>query len=131
MKIISGRNHDVSATVPVTEIGTENQGQMSTPLPGSNTKSYTDQDSIEDIDVPANAETVVLSGRVETSDAFGIGGVTVTVSTIGGVNGAPNAIFTASTTTDNSGKYSITVLKGYNYRIDFDPPSDTDSGLPF
>jgi hypothetical protein len=129
MKIISGRDHDVSATVPVTEIGTDNQGQISAPLPGSNTKSYTDEDSIQDIQLPEAPETVVLSGRVETSDQFAVSGVTVTVTTIGGVNGAPNAVYTASTVTGDTGRYSITVLKGYNYRIEFDPPADT--GLPF
>jgi hypothetical protein len=131
MKIISGRDHDVSATVPVTEIGTDNQGLMSAPLPGSNTRSYTDQDSVQDLEIPENAETVVLSGRVETANAAAISGVTVTVSTIGGVNGASDAIYTASTVTNETGRYSITVLKGYNYRIDFDPPIDTNSGFPF
>jgi len=131
MKIISGRNYDVAASVPVTEIGKEDEGSMISPLFGSNTRSYTDSQSTQDIQLPAIPDTVTLSGKVTGPDGNPVEGVMVSATTVGGVNSAGNAMFSAGTVTDAQGNYSLTVLKGISYRIDFDPPIDFMSGFPF
>jgi hypothetical protein len=131
MTIQKETSYDVAASVPATDVATENPGYVSSPLPGTNRMSFSQDQNTLDISVPAFPPVVTLSGTVTDPTGASVSGATVTATTTGGLTAAPNASFSASAITDASGNYSLHVLTGLNYTVVVEPPSAPSSGSPF
>lgn len=127
--VARGRVYDFFAGVPATRIGLEDEGGVLAPLFGNLRRSF-NANGTQDLPVPDFPAQVVLSGTVTGPTGLPLAGATVTASTWGGLDGAPDASFSASTETDAQGRYSLAVLKGVNYTIDVDPPAPTGGGFP-
>jgi hypothetical protein len=84
---------------------------MSLNLSGSMTQDFT---------VPSVPSTSTISGRVTDSSSNGVVNVVITATTQS-ITGTSNAQFSAFTTTDSSGNYSLTVLNGSNYTVTYMP----------
>ncbi len=123
--------YDIAANVPATEVGSDQQGVVSSPLPGTNRMSFSQDSNTLNLTVPAFPALVTLSGTVTGPTGAAVSGATVTATTSGGLTETPNASFSASVTTDASGHYSLTVLSGMDYRVEVAPPVSAGSGLPF
>lgn len=129
MTVQKNTAYDVAASVPATDVGTDTAGTVTSPLPGTNRLSFSQDDDTLNISVPAFPPVVTLSGTVTDPTGAAVSGATVTVTTAGGLDGTPNAAFSASATTDASGNYSLHVLSGMNYTVDVQPPTSS-SGFP-
>ena len=109
--VVRNDSYFVSTTLPVTSIGTPEEGILSMPplTLASGTNSF-GADTMMDVNFLATPGTVMLSGTV-TGNGAGVEGVDVDVFCTP-VTGVPNSSFIASTTTDGSGNYSFAVLPG-------------------
>ncbi len=114
--------YDVLAAVPATEIGTANEGIVAAPLPGSARSSFSQDQNTLDLAVPSFPATVTVSGSVTGPTGSPVAGASLTFTTVGGLVGEPNATYSASTQTNGSGAYSITLLAGSNYAVEVVPP---------
>ena len=123
--------YDVLASVPATDIGTDNAGVMAAPLPGTNRTSFDQEQNTLDLALPAFPTVYSLSGSVTGPTGGPVAGATVTATTIGGLDGAPNAEYSQTTLTDAAGHYSLKVLSGSNYTLEVLPPTAVPTGLPF
>jgi len=80
-------------------------------------------DRVEDFLLPALPATVTISGKVTNPDGQGLKGVTVTAETDQLAN-ATGLGFSSSAVTDDAGNYTLTVLSGTAYQLNY-APSDT------
>lgn len=76
--------------------------------------------TVQDFNLPTLPNTATIHGRV-TDGASGVANVTVS-ATSQSITGAAKTLFSASTTTNANGDYSMTVLSGVNYQVEFVPP---------
>lgn len=127
IRLIQNRAYNIFATVPATSIGTDEQGGVFSPYDNRRTFST---DSNLDLNVPGFPQEVQVSGKVVDDQGQPVEGVTVSIFTEN-VTGAANTAFTTDTTTNAQGNFSVTVLSGTNYRVEFDPPRDSGGTLPF
>jgi hypothetical protein len=77
-------------------------------------------DVIHNFNIPDVPERMTLSGTVTDSRGRALEGVSV-IASVQGVTGAPTIGFTASASTDGLGNYSMPVLSGTGYQIQFIP----------
>ncbi len=73
------------------------------------------------LDVPALPGNVTISGTVTDPQGQPVSGVSVTAFSQQ-ITGAANVTFSTFTTTDATGNYSLTVLSGTAYELNFSPP---------
>ena len=116
MPLIRNRSYRVNANLPVTSIGTPDEGSLFIPqlLPAPEQFNL---DTLRDFNFPNPPAQVTLSGRVTDSGGNPVADADVEVFSEN-LQGTPNAFFSAGTDSDASGNYSITVLSGFNYRVE-------------
>jgi hypothetical protein len=115
--LASGRTYSLSLQMPVLQGGTT-VGQLFVPTVG--VQQPLAANSTYDFNVPALPGLVTFSGKVTDNTAQGVDKVFVGF-TSQQVTGAQNVTFLASTTTDSSGNYRITILSGIAYTVTFTP----------
>jgi hypothetical protein len=77
-------------------------------------------DTMRDVNIPMIPGTVQVTGTITDPGGLGVASTRVNAVT-DMVSGAPNVIYSRSTTTDANGVYRLVVLQGSNYRLDFVP----------
>lgn len=127
MVLIRNRQYKINAELPVTSIGTSEEGNLFIPQmdPPSQTFSV---DSVRDFAFPLPPAAVTLSGQVRDGNGDPVAGADVDIF-CENLQGTANAFFITESKTDGSGNYSVSVLAGFNYRVEASifPPAP---GLP-
>ncbi len=121
MILSRGRSYLMGMSVPVLD-GSRRLGTASFPFPPD--VLNLDGDASYNLSLPALPEKATVTGRVTDSLGRALSGVSVTAYAQG-LSGAPNLGFAANTITDSQGNYSLTLLSGTGYRLDFIPPIPT------
>jgi len=125
MYLVKNRSYKLSGRVPITSIGTDNEGTLWAPNnPGAQSFAST---SAKNIALPAKPAEFTLSGTVTDSKGVPLSGAYVDVFNNTGLTGTPDASFSAGTKTDAQGHYSLKVLSGTSYIVTFAPPVATYS----
>jgi hypothetical protein len=119
MVLARGHSYSLGLTLPFLS-GPLRLGIVSfslTPSPFTPTDS-----TLLDFTLPDLPGTVTIQGRISNSAGTGLSGVLVTASSQS-VGGSAGIGYTASTSTDNAGNYSLTVLAGTGYLFTALPPA--------
>ena len=116
--LAGGRSYALTVSAPVLD-GSKRVGSFSYPLsePFSLTGDATRSFNLPDVPAKVN-----ITGRVRDSQGRGVGSVLVSAATKA-LTGAPGASFSANAITDAQGNYSLVVLSGTGYQLEFLPPA--------
>ena len=121
MLVARDRTYAPSLTVPLRN-GSKQFGTLGfVPVPGQVTPGGETTVGFGLPDLPAQ---VTITGKVTNSKGEAVAGALVAASTQS-AGGATTINFTASATTDSQGSYSMILLSGTGYRVQFIPPSPT------
>jgi len=108
----NGKSYGLGLTIPY------NNGTLT--YETGRTVENLDADRVEDFLLPALPAVVTISGRVTNPEGQGLKGVTVSAETDQLTN-APGLGFSSTAVTDDAGNYTLTVLGGTAYRVNFAP----------
>ncbi len=114
------RMHDVVASIPATSVGTAKEGTLTVPGRGRSPQTLSG-DAVLNFTFPVFPPQVTLSGRVTNAAGQPLAGVVVYATSERLTGLAEGISFTASDVTAPDGRYSLPVLGGSAYRVDFEP----------
>ncbi len=109
------RTHDLSATMPATSAGL-----MTVPGRGRNLQNYT-ADAVLNFTFPAFPAEVTLSGRITNAAGQPLQGIIVTASSENLTGLLEGISYSGTAVTNEQGRYTLPVLSGAAYRVDFTP----------
>ncbi len=121
--LVRSRLYDIFAGLPVTSLGTDEEGTLIVPGRRRNLLQL-EADSNLNFNFPPLPAERTLSGQLRTALGTPLSEVIVSVFSEN-LTGTPDATFIASTRTDGQGRYSLTVLSGTEYRVEFIPTPDS------
>ncbi len=118
--LLPGRDYSLTAILPVTGIGTEEEGLWSSFAQGGNPVPI-GGDMVVNFEYPEQPAVVAVSGIVTDPSSVPLRDVEVLISAMDGIASSPDTGYTVRTMTAADGTYTAQVLSGSNYSITFDP----------
>lgn len=115
----TGRNYSLNVQLPVKQ-GSTSIGTAWYPTTGL--QQVLSGNQTLDFNVPTFPGVVTISGTVTNGSGQGLANIGVTASSQQ-LTGAMSVGFSAAATTDSNGRYSMVVLSGIEYTINFVPPT--------
>jgi len=115
--LVSGRTYDIAAYA---QIVANNPELGNVGFPVNLIRRDVAGDTSQDVNFPALPQLVTVTGRVTGPNGQAAAKAQININSAD-ITGAPGASFSAVTTADSAGNYSVTVLSGSNYTVQFTP----------